>query len=93
MSIIEINPKGVGDNMIGILSQIGWIGDRPGVSTPEPLINMEKIFIDVDANGGNGGGVFIWEAFSHWVSGDALLHLKIPHRLPVVNKVVDFLGE
>lgn len=91
MSIIEINPKGVGDNMVGFLSQIGWIGDRPEISTPEPLINMEKIFIDVDANGGNGGGVFLWEVAIE--NGAKILHNKIHHREPVCNKVIECLEE
>ena len=28
MSIIKINIKGAGNNMVGFLSQIGWIGDN-----------------------------------------------------------------
>lgn len=54
---------------------------------------MEKIYIDVDTDGGNGGGVFIWEAIMEWLFGDALLHSKIPHRTPVIEKMIEFLGE
>ena len=86
------NPESIGDNMVGFLSQIGWIGDNDNV-TPEPRIQMHKIFVDVDTNGGNGGEVFIWEAIMEWLFGDALLHSKIPHRRPVIEKIIEFLGE
>ena len=87
------NPVNIGDNMVGFLSQIGWIGDNPDIDTPEPRIEMEKIFVDVDTNGGNGGETFIWEALVEYVFGDALLHSKIPHRTPVIEKTIEFLGE
>ena len=86
------NPESIGDNMVGFLSQIGWIGDNDNV-TPEPRIQMHKIFVDVDTNGGNGGEVFIWEAIMEWLFGDALLHSKIPHRRPVIETIIEFLGE
>ena len=92
MSIIEINPKSIGDNMVGFLSQIGWVGDNQN-TTPAPQILMEKIFVDVDTDGGNGGGIFVWEAIMEWLLGDALLHSKIPHRTRVAEKIVEFLGE
>lgn len=92
MSIIEINIKGVGDNMVGFLSQIGWVGDNPS-TTPAPRVQMEKIFVDVDTDGGNGGGIFVLEAIMEWLLGDALLHSKIPHRIPVIQKIIQFLGE
>ncbi len=87
------NPKAIGDNMVGFLSQIGWIGDNNNVSTPEPKIQMEKIFVDVDTNGGNGGETFVWEAIMEWLFDSVLLHSKIPHRTPVVEKTIEFLGE
>ena len=91
--IIEPNPKDIGDNMVGFLSQIGWSGDNSNINTPEPRIKMEKIFVDVDTNGGNGDGTFIWEAIKEWLFGDALLHSKIPHRTPILEKTVEFLEE
>ena len=54
---------------------------------------MEKIFVDVDTNGGNGGETFVWEAIKEWLFGDVLLHSKIPHRIPVIEKIIQFLGE
>lgn len=54
---------------------------------------MEKIFVDVDANGGNGGGTFIWEMILEGVFDDIILHSKIPHRENVVNKIIEYLGE
>ena len=36
--IIEPNPKEIGDNMVGFLSQIGWSGDNSNINTPEPRI-------------------------------------------------------
>ncbi len=86
MSIIEINIKGVGDNMVGFLSQIGWIGDNPDINTPEPRIQMEKIFIDVDTNGGNGNGIPGFEVLN-------LLHNKIPHRDDVTKQILYYLCE
>ena len=74
--------------MVGFLSQIGWVGDNQN-TTPAPRIQMEKIFVDVDTNGGNGGETFIWEAFMQWLFGDALLHSKIPHITRVVEKTVE----
>ena len=85
----ECNPKNVGDNMVGFLSQIGWT-ENIGTA-PNKKIQMEKIFIDADTNGGNGGGVFVWEAIMEWLFGDALLHSKIPHRIPVCEKVKEYL--
>ncbi len=89
MSIIKINPKGVGDNMVGFLSQIGWVGDNPN-TTPAPRIQMEKIFVDVDSNGGNGGGIFVAEILP---DGSNIFHSKVPHRQVVCNKVAECLEE
>lgn len=75
--------------MVGFLSQIGWT-ENIGTA-PNKKIQMEKIFIDADTNGGNGGGVFVWEAIMEWLFGDALLHSKIPHRIPVCEKVKEYL--
>ena len=49
---------------------------------------MEKIFVDVDTN---GGGVFIWEVAIE--NGAKILHNKIHHREPVCNKVIEYLEE
>lgn len=84
------NPVNIGDNMVGFLSQIGWIGDNPDIDTPQPKIQMEKIYVDVDTNGGNGGETFIWEAIVESVFGEALLYSKIPHRTPVIEKPLNF---
>ncbi len=89
--VYKPNPKSIGDNMVGFMSQIGWTEDNS--STPNKKISMEKIFVDVDTNGGNGGETFVWEAIMEWLFGDALLHSKIPHRTRVVEKTVEFLGE
>ena len=78
MSIIEINPKSVGDNMVGFFSQIGWIGDKLN-TTPTPRIQIEKIFVDVDTDGGN--------------SILSRLHSKIPHRTCILRKVCSYLNE
>ena len=77
--------------MVPLLSQIGWTEDNS--TSPNKKISMEKIYIDVDTNGGNGDGAFIWEAVKEWLFGDALLHSKIPHRTPVLEKITEFLGE
>ena len=89
MSIIEINLKGVGDNMVGFLSQIGWVGDNQN-TTPSPRIQMEKIFVDVDTDGGNGGGIFVVEILP---DGSNILHSKINHRQPVCSKVIEYLED
>ena len=52
---------------------------------------MEKIFIDVDTNGGNGGGVFVWEVANGL--GSEIFHNKAPHRTPVCNKVIEYLED
>ncbi len=71
---------------------VSWVGDNQN-TPPAPRIQMEKIFVDVDTNGGNGGEIFVWEAIMEWLFGDALLHSKIPHRTPVIEKTIEFLGE
>lgn len=85
----EFNPKNVGDNMVGFMSQIGWTENSGNI--PNKKIQMEKIFVDVDTNGGNGGGVFIWEVANG--SGSEIFHNKAPHRIPICNKVIEYLED
>ena len=85
----DLKKKSVGDNMVGFMSQIGWT-DNIG-NTPNKKIPMEKIFIDVDTNGGNGGGVFVWEVANGL--GSEIFHNKAPHRTPVCNKVIEYLED
>ena len=63
--------------MVGFMSQIGWtetIGD-----SPDKRIQMEKIFIDVDTNGGN--------------RLTSRLHDKMPHRECVIKQTHQYLDE
>ena len=46
---------------------------------------MEKIFIDVDTNGGNGNQIPGFEVLN-------LLHNKIPHRTDVINQILSYLN-
>ena len=85
----DFNPKSVGDNMVGFMSQIGWT-ENIG-NTPNKKIPMEKIFIDVDTNGGNGGGFFVWEVVNGF--GSEIFHNKAPHRTPICNKVIEYLED
>ena len=90
--VYKPNPKSIGDNMVGFLRQIGWVGDNNNINTPEPRIQMEKIFIDVDTNGGNSlDGGFVWELLYGF--GDEILHNKAPHRIPICNKVIEYLED
>ncbi len=84
--IINVDPKSIGDNMVGFLSQIGWTGDNPNVATPQPKIQMERIFIVADTNGGNGDNIPIIEALF-------LLHNKAPHRIPILQKTYEYLED
>ena len=52
---------------------------------------MEKIFVDVDTNGGNGGELFIWEVVNG--SGSEIFHNKVPHRTSVCDKVKEYLED
>ncbi len=52
---------------------------------------MYKIFIDVDTDGGNGGGVFFWEVINEL--GTEIFHNKAPHRQPVCDKVIEYLED
>ena len=91
--IVEVppTPRSVGDNMVGFLSQIGWVGDKITTLIPEPRIQMEKIYVDVDTDGGNGGEIFIWEVANG--EGSKIFHSKVPHRIPVCNKVIEYLED
>lgn len=62
--------------MVGFMSQIGW-SENLG-STPNKKIQMEKILVDVDMNGGNG-----------LISR---LHNKIPHRESVIDNIINYLA-
>ena len=73
-----------GDNMAGLLSQIGWtegLGEKPSKT-----IKMEKIFLDFDTNGGNGQNVPGIEAIF-------MLHNKIPHRNLIMEQVYTYLSD
>ena len=83
--------KNVGDNMVGFMSQIGWTEDDS--NSPNKKISMEKIFVDVDTNGGNGGELFIWEVTIPGDFGKNILHSKIPHRTKVCEKIIEYLEE
>ena len=73
-----------GDNMVGFMSQIGW-SENMGAS-PTKRIQMYKIFIDVDTNGGNGNEIIGLEALN-------MLHGKIQHRPVVMQQVYQYLQE
>lgn len=83
-NIDPIDLHAIGDNMVGLLSQIGWTEDN--TSSPRKKIKMERIFIDVDSNGGNGGNVPVIEMLN-------MLHVKIPHRTDIMSRVNSFLNE
>ena len=72
-----IDIKQVGDNLVGFLSQIGWTEE--GNTSPNKRIQMEKIYIDVDTDGGN--------------SLLDRLHSKAPHRTCIIQKVCSYLDE
>ncbi len=89
----EVSPSGlynpldiraIGDGMVSFMSQIGWTenqGDRP-----DKRIQMYKIFIDADTDGGNGGSIPGVEALF-------MLHGKIQHRVRVLQQVYQYLQE
>ncbi len=53
---------------------------------------MEKIFIDVDTNGGNSfEQAFVWELLYGF--GTEIFHNKAPHRQPVWDKVIEYLED
>lgn len=75
--ITKMNVKSTGDDMVGFMSQIGWT-ENIGTS-PKKKINMEKIFIDVDTDGGNLEPII-------------RLHSKVQHRKKVMKCVYDYLN-
>ena len=72
-----IDIKSEGDNVVGFLSQIGCT--ESGDDTPDKQIIFERIFVNVDANGGNS-------MTDHF-------HGKLPHRQVVMAQVVEFLSD
>ena len=74
---VFLDPKMVGDNVVGFLSQIGWT-ENSGDS-PTKRIPMQKICVNIDTDGGN--------------SLQSNFHSKMPHRQCVINKIFDFLEE
>ncbi len=81
---IPINVANEGDNVVGFLSQIGWT-ENSGES-PNKRIQMERIFVDIDSNGGNGVDLQLFEMINH-------LHGKIPHRKKVMEHIFKYLQE
>ena len=67
--------KEEGDNTVGFLSQIGCT--ESGDDVPDKKINFERIFVNIDTNGGN-------DISSH-------LHGKMPHRTVVMKTVFEYL--
>ena len=63
--------------MVGFLSQIGWTNNSN--DSPTKRIQMKKILIIVDADGGNS-------LIDH-------LHSKMPHRNSVLKNVMNYLNE
>ena len=54
---------------------------------------MEKIFVDVDTNGGNSfDDGFVLELL-YYGFGDEIFHNKAPHRTPVCDKVIEYLED
>ena len=65
----------LGDNVVEFLSQIGCTST--GTISPDKKIDFERIFVNIDSNGGNSYG-------SH-------LHSKMPHREVVMEQVYEYL--
>jgi triacylglycerol esterase/lipase EstA (alpha/beta hydrolase family) len=83
-NIVPIDLHEVGDNMVGLLSQIGWTEND--TASPNKKITMEKIFINVDADGGNGNNIPGLEMLN-------MLHNKAPHRTCIIEQVNEYLNE
>ena len=83
-NIVPIDVHEVDDNMVGLLSQIGWTEDDS--ISPNKQVTMEKILIDVDANGENGGNIPLLEMLN-------TLHNKVPHRTCIMEQVNKYLNE
>ena len=60
------------DNVVGFLSQIG-------MTTSNKKIEFNKIYVDIDTDGGN----YLWDHF----------HGKIAHRTVIMEKVLSYLSE
>lgn len=75
---VQFNAAYVRDNVVGFLSQIGW-GSLNETSFPTKKINFKKILVNIDTDGGNS-------LTSHF-------HSKMPHRIDVINKVIEYLEE
>ncbi len=76
-----------GDNVVGLMSQIGWTEEGEN-GRPTKVIPMEKIYIVIDTNGGNGVDCKYLETF--WGS---IFHSKIQHRTVVMQQVANYLSE
>ena len=74
-----MNIMSVNDNVVGFLSQIGWTMNNS--TSPEKRIEFEKVFINIDTDGGN------------MMLGGEHLHGKMPHRREVANKIIEYLRE
>ena len=68
----------VDDNIVGFLSQIGWLECADSSSIQK--INLEKAFVLIDTNGGNT------------LYPVSLLHSKVQHRNKVMDKILVYLG-
>lgn len=75
---VQFNAAYVRDDVVDFLSQIGW-GSLNETGSPIKKINFEKILVNIDTNGGNS-------LTSHF-------HSKMPHRIDVINKVIEYLEE
>jgi hypothetical protein len=76
-----VNPYNVGDNMVGLLSQIGWTETEPF-----KRIQMERVFINFDT-------VFEWTPEVPLLEVVDMFHTAMPHRNCVMNKVYEYLQE
>ncbi|MCX7746237.1 MAG: alpha/beta hydrolase [Clostridia bacterium] len=78
-NIFKLRADDLADDVVNLLSQVGWsfLEQR---KSPVPLkkIQMERIIVNIDSNGGN------WLA-SHF-------HGKNQHRKEVIEKLAEFLG-
>ena len=73
-----MNITGVGDGLVGFLSQIGCTENEDDLSNKR--IVFERIFVNIDTNGGNT------PLIDHF-------HGKMPHRECVMDAVIAFLSE
>ena len=75
---LQFNATSVRDNVVNFLSQIGW-GTLNSTGTPIKKVIFEKIYVNIDTNGGNS-------LTSHF-------HGKMTHRIDVIEKVKEYLEE